>query len=141
VKVVSQDTRAFRNPALTTTKMTERPEVTVAILNYNGRGYLADTIGSIRDLEYPVKEVLMVDDGSQDGSVEFVRRHYPEIRIIEMGENTKMLNRFRNKAIAAADTDLVLITDNDIAFVTNCLTILVTAEASRCGRAYSPRHV
>ena len=104
--------------------MSERT-VTIAILNYNGRNYLEETINSIRALDYPSKKLLMVDDGSTDGSTDFVRLNHPDVKIIEMGCNTKMLNRVRNQAIFAADTDFVLVTDNDITFAPDCLTILM----------------
>jgi len=104
--------------------MSERP-VTIAILNYNGRKYLEETINSIKALDYPSKKLLMVDDGSTDGSTDFVRLNHPDVKIIEMGCNTKMLNRVRNQAIFAADTDFVLVTDNDITFAPDCLTILM----------------
>jgi GT2 family glycosyltransferase len=99
--------------------------VTIAVLNYNGRNYLEETINSIKALDYPVKKLLMVDDGSTDGSTDFVRINHPDVKIVEMGSNTKMLNRVRNRAIFAADTDFVFITDNDITFAPDCLTILM----------------
>jgi GT2 family glycosyltransferase len=100
-------------------------QVTIAILNYNGRNYLEETIQSIKALDYPSKKLLMVDDGSTDGSTDFVRINHPDVRIIEMGSNTKMLNRVRNRAIYATATDFILLTDNDITFAPDCLTILM----------------
>jgi GT2 family glycosyltransferase len=100
-------------------------KVTIAILNYNGRNYLEETIQSVKALDYPSKKLLMVDDGSTDGSIDFVRVNHPDVKIIEMGSNTKMLNRVRNRAISAADTDFILLTDNDIMFAPDCLAILV----------------
>jgi GT2 family glycosyltransferase len=102
-------------------------KVTVAILNYNGKHFLEKTISSINSLSYPIKDVILVDDGSTDGSVDFVRRKFPDIKIVEMGINTKMLNKVRNQAIINADTELILITDNDITFAPDCLELMVEA--------------
>ena len=99
--------------------------VTVAITNYNGRLVLEDTLQSIRNLDYPTCSVILVDDGSTDESVPFVRTHFPEARIVEMGRNTARLNKVRNQGIAAARTRFVFLTDNDIVFAPNCLRILV----------------
>jgi GT2 family glycosyltransferase len=105
--------------------MQNEKEVTVSVLNYNGRSLIGDTIESILDLDYRVSAIIVVDDGSTDGSVEYIRKRYPEIRVVEMGDNTKMLNKVRNKAISAATSDYILISDNDITFRRDCLGILL----------------
>jgi GT2 family glycosyltransferase len=99
--------------------------VTIAITNYNGRLVLGDTLWSIRALDYPDYSIVLVDDGSTDDSVRFVREAFPEVRIIEMGRNTARLNKVRNRGIAATETRLVFLTDNDIVFAPDCLRILV----------------
>jgi GT2 family glycosyltransferase len=101
------------------------PPVTIAILNYNGRKYLQETICSIQLLDYSEKQIIMVDDGSTDDSIAFVQDKYPDVRIIQIGYNTGMLNKVRNLAISNAPTNIVLITDNDITFSRDCLRILV----------------
>ena len=100
-------------------------DVTIAILNYNGLPYILETIESIQDLDYPNFKIIIVDDGSTDSSVSYVQRLYPNIKIFLMGHNTKRLNKVRNRAIKHANTELVLITDNNITFETDCLRILV----------------
>ncbi|WP_454063047.1 glycosyltransferase [Candidatus Nitrospira salsa] len=100
-------------------------EVTIAIVNYNGRDILGDTIRSCLDQDYEAKRIIMVDDGSNDGSVEFVKSKFPEVVIIEMGGNTKNLNRVRNVAIKNAKSSLVFLIDNDIVLGKGVLKILV----------------
>jgi GT2 family glycosyltransferase len=101
--------------------------VTIVITNYNGRHILAETILSIRKLDYPNYKIFLVDDGSTDGSVQFVRENFPEIEIFEIGSNTRILNKVRNRGIVKADTRLVFLTDNDITFEPDCLSLLVNA--------------
>jgi GT2 family glycosyltransferase len=63
------------------------PSVVIIILNWNG---LADTLaclGSLSHLDYPAYEILVVDNGSQDGSAAAIREAYPQIQVIEIGEN------------------------------------------------------
>jgi GT2 family glycosyltransferase len=102
-------------------------EVTIAILNYNGREFLEESIRSIEQLNYTKKTIILVDDGSTDESLSFVKSRYPNIRVIALGYNSKLLNKVRNEAIRATTTDLILITDNDIVFRPDCLQVLVAA--------------
>jgi GT2 family glycosyltransferase len=63
------------------------PSVVIIILNWDG---LADTLaclGSLSHLDYPAHEILVVDNGSQDGSAVAIREAYPQIQVIETGEN------------------------------------------------------
>lgn len=64
------------------------PEVTVVIVNWNGLGDLPDCLRSLRDSRLDLR-VLMVDNGSQDESVEWTRKHHPEVEVIETGENLR----------------------------------------------------
>jgi len=101
--------------------------VSVAVLNYNGVRILDDCLRSIRELQSPPLEILLVDDGSSDGSPEWVRGHHPEVRVVEMGSNTKRLNKVRNRALAEARGDLVLIVDNDVMLRADALEELLAA--------------
>ena len=49
------------------------PPLVVVVVNWNGRRHLADCLGSLALCGYPSLQVVLVDNGSQDGSVEFVR--------------------------------------------------------------------
>ncbi len=65
------------------------PDVTVIVLNYNGKDYLRDCLDSLLALDYPREqlEVMVVDNGSKDRSAQFVRQSYPTVRLIELPEN------------------------------------------------------
>jgi GT2 family glycosyltransferase/glycosyltransferase involved in cell wall biosynthesis len=69
--------------------MTAAPSASVIILNFNGREHLPDCLGSLVGLDYPHDrlEILVVDNGSTDGSVEWVRQHHPDVRVVELGAN------------------------------------------------------
>jgi GT2 family glycosyltransferase len=63
------------------------PEVSIVVLNWNG---LVDTLAcldSLKQLDYPSFQVIVVDNGSDDGSPEVIRSGYPEVRVIETDEN------------------------------------------------------
>lgn len=63
------------------------PLVSVIITNYDGRKYLKNCIDSLREGSFKDFEIIMVDNGSWDDSVSFIRENYPEINILELGKN------------------------------------------------------
>lgn len=65
------------------------PSISVVVVNLNGRALLAECLDALAAQEYPSDrlEVLMVDNGSTDDSVSFVREGYPRVQVIEAGRN------------------------------------------------------
>jgi GT2 family glycosyltransferase len=101
--------------------------ITVAIPNYNGKPDIADALRSVQDSTYLPTEILVVDDGSTDGSVSFIRKNFPDVRVIELGRNSGgMLNRVRNRALREARTRLVFLMDHDIILEPDCLSVLLS---------------
>jgi len=101
-------------------------KVTVAITNYNGLDHLPHCLEAVRRTDYPKREVMLVDNASTDGSVAWVRRTYPEVRILRLDRN-RGPGPARNLALREARTDLVLSIDNDAVLSPDCLGILVKA--------------
>jgi hypothetical protein len=88
------------------------PQITIGILNLNGLGRLRRCLPSVLGLRYPAKEVLVVDYGSTDGSVEYLRQ-LPGVRIVGL-EGGFHGSRGRNRIIEEAAGTHVLMLDNDI---------------------------
>lgn len=65
----------------------EMPLVSVIVVNYNGRHYLKDCFDTLRAGAFSDFEIVFVDNGSRDRSVEFVRENYPEVKAVDNGEN------------------------------------------------------
>ena len=57
--------------------------ITIVIVNYNGEEYLKDCLDSIAKSTYRDFEVILVDNGSSDGSVYFVKKYFPWVKIIK----------------------------------------------------------
>ena len=89
------------------------PEVSVIVLNYNGLKFLAGCFDTLLASTYPDVELLMVDNASTDGSVEFVREHYPQVAVIQSGGNIGY-SAGNNLGIAAARGQIVLLLNNDV---------------------------
>ena len=62
-------------------------EVTVVIPNYNGIGYLKDCLDTLREQTCKNYETVLVDNGSTDGSLAFVKEHYPWVKILALDRN------------------------------------------------------
>ncbi|QXD16202.1 glycosyltransferase [Rhodocaloribacter litoris] len=100
-------------------------ELSVVIVNYNGRSTLLETIRSLQGQEGVRPHIVVVDDGSSDGSVEMVRAAFPEVRIHREPRNTRQVNRLRNLGLNLAHTDRVFLTDNDVVFEPDALLRLL----------------
>jgi len=86
------------------------PKVSVVVASYNGSRTLPTCLESLRHLNYPDYEVILVDDGSKDDTPEIAKR-FPEIRTIR--QENKGLSVARNVGIAAAKGEIVAFTDSD----------------------------
>lgn len=103
----------------------ELPAWSAAIANFNGEELVCETIASVKQLEYPPAEILLVDDGSTDASIERVRAEHPDVRIIGLGRNTGILNIVRNRGLREARHRYVLISDNDVVFAPDAVRHLL----------------
>jgi len=63
------------------------PEISVIILNWNGKHFLETCLTALRRQTFRDFEAILVDNGSEDGSAEYVRTQFPEVRLLALGEN------------------------------------------------------
>ena len=63
------------------------PEISVIIVNWNGRQFLDDCLGAMRRQTFRDFETIVVDNGSSDASAEYIRQQFPEVRLLVLGEN------------------------------------------------------
>ena len=90
------------------------PLVTVAICTYNGERYLAATLESVVAQTYPNMEVVVVDDGSRDGTISIVRQYAErDARIRWFVRENAGLPASRNYAFAQARGEWIAIIDQD----------------------------
>ena len=90
------------------------PTCSVVVVTYEGRDYLERCLGSLRELDYPADrvEVLLVDNGSTDGTVEYVREAFPEVRLVENDHNTGFSPAV-NQGARLAGGELLALLNND----------------------------
>lgn len=87
-------------------------KVTVVIPNYNGAKFLPDCLRSLKKQTYKDFCVIIVDNGSTDSGISFVREKYPDVKLMELGENTGFANAV-NVGIRAAGSEYVFLLNND----------------------------
>jgi len=66
--------------------MTKFPKVSILILNYNGINYLKECLDSVLKTSYPNYEVIVIDNGSRDGSPELVKQ-YNGVHLFKLNTN------------------------------------------------------
>ena len=87
-------------------------EIAVVIPNYNGIQYLEKCLGALRAQTFRDFQIILVDNGSEDGSAAFVRERYPETELIELPENFGFC-RAVNEGIRHAEAEYVILLNND----------------------------
>lgn len=88
-------------------------EISVIIPNWNGRPYLETCLNSLEGQDFSGYEVIVVDNGSWDGSVEFVKRRFPKTGIIALEAN-RGFSRAVNEGIQRARGRYILLLNNDV---------------------------
>jgi GT2 family glycosyltransferase len=86
--------------------------VSILIVNWNGKRFLADCLNSIVEKVTVPYEVVMVDNNSTDGSAEIVEREFPWVRLVRSSENLGFI-RGSNLAARHAKGDYLLLLNND----------------------------
>ena len=87
-------------------------EVSVVIPNFNGIAFLDSVLASLEGQTLSNFEVILVDNGSTDGSCSFVTANYPWVHLIELAENFGFCGAV-NAGIRAAKAPYVLLLNND----------------------------
>lgn len=88
-------------------------KVSVVIPNFNGIAYLDGVFGSLERQKMDNFETILVDNGSSDGSCQYVEEHYPWVHVIRLPENFGFCKAV-NEGIRAARAPYVLLLNNDI---------------------------
>jgi GT2 family glycosyltransferase len=89
------------------------PSVSVLVLNFKQAPYVPHCLEALRRQSYPATEIIFSDNGSQDGSVDFVRAHYPEVRVITHDANLYYC-KAHNIAIQQSTGEYVLTLNVDV---------------------------
>lgn len=101
---------------------------TVVIPSWNGAHLLADCLTALRSQTLPPGEVIVVDNGSTDGTAGLLAEAFPEVRLVGLDRNRGFAAAV-NAGIRASDTPLVALLNNDAVAEPGWLAALVNAAA------------
>ena len=87
-------------------------KVTIIIPNYNGKHFMEPCLKSLAEQTCKDFKILVVDNASTDGSVEYMKEEYPEIETLVLEKNYGF-SKAVNVGIRHADTPYVLLLNND----------------------------
>jgi GT2 family glycosyltransferase len=96
------------------------PLFEVVIPNWNGRNLLKICLDSLRAQTYSAFRTIVVDNGSEDDSVAFIRQCYPEVTVIALSANTGFSHAV-NCGIQSGSAPWVFLLNNDVEVAGDCL--------------------
>lgn len=100
--------------------------VSVIIPNFNGLDLLKICLPSLRKQSFKNFEVILVDNGSDDGSVEFIKKNYPEFICLELNKNYGFAKAI-NRGIKKSKGRYLMLLNNDTEVDKSCIEYLVKA--------------
>lgn len=98
--------------------------VSVIIVNWNGKENLEECLASLFKIKYSSIEVIVVDNGSSDGSVDLVKKDFPSVKIVETKKNFGFAQG-NNLGYEKSAGDYILFLNNDCIVTDNFLEKLV----------------
>lgn len=100
------------------------PKVSIIVLNWNGVNFLKNCLKSLNKLTYKSLEIIIVDNGSTDGSQKFIKENYPKFILIENKKNYGFAEG-NNIGFRASKGKYILFLNNDTVVTPNFLEPLV----------------
>ncbi len=102
----------------------ERPLISVVIITWNRREDILETVQSVCDQAYEKIEVVVVDNGSTDGTSAALKRAFPAVTLVVLEQNMGV-SIGRNAGIAVAQGEVVFFLDSDASLGYNTLTSII----------------
>jgi GT2 family glycosyltransferase len=93
--------------------MEHTPKVAIVILNWNGLKHLKEFLPSVTASVYPNFEIVLGDNASTDGSVEYVKGAYPDIQIIQNDQNYGFTGGY-NRVLEHVEADYYILLNSDV---------------------------
>lgn len=101
--------------------------VCILIVNWNGKADTLECLDSLRQLNYPTYEILVVDNASSDDSVHCIHQQFPEVMVLQNAENLGFVegNNVGIRHALQSGSQYILLLNNDTIVAPELLTILV----------------
>ncbi|HRW97897.1 MAG TPA: glycosyltransferase family 2 protein [Cyclobacteriaceae bacterium] len=119
--------------------MEQKPRVSIIFVNYNGKAHFDLFIKSLSTQTYQDFELIMVDNDSSDDSVEYVRKNFPEVKVVEATQNLGF-GAGNNLGVKYSRGELIVFTNYDVEFDGDWLANMVaTANESEIVGLVAPK--
>jgi len=116
----------------------EAPSVSAVVINYNGGDRTIRCLEALTRQTVPPERIVVVDNGSEDGSPACIRNRFSQVEVIELGEN-RGLPAARNVGLGAVPSASVLLADSDVYLEPDALERLLSAQAETGATVVCPR--
>ena len=102
------------------------PSVAVVILNWNGKELLSKFLPSVITSIYPNLQLIVGDNASTDHSADYVREHFPEIKVIENDQNYGFAEGY-NRILEKVNADYYVLLNSDVEVPANWIEPVIRA--------------
>ncbi len=103
-----------------------QPKVAVVILNWNGTAFLEKFLPSVlAATTYPNCSIYVADNGSTDGSIAFVQKHFPSVQIIDNQENYGFAKGYNVALATIKDADYFVLLNSDVEVTANWIEPII----------------
>jgi GT2 family glycosyltransferase len=100
------------------------PRISIIVVNWNGKALLSDCLGPLLRQQGAACELILVDNGSSDGSVDWVREKFPHIQIVQLSSNQGFTGG-NLAGLEAARGEFIALLNNDTRADERCLSELL----------------
>lgn len=101
-------------------------KVTLVQMVYNGMKYIPQSFDAMVNQTYKDIEIVAVINGNEDGGKEYIQAHYPQVKIIETGENLKFV-RGHNLVFSTIETEFFQLVNQDLILEADYVEKILTA--------------
>lgn len=115
-------------------------KISALFINHNSHGTILKSIQAVIEQDYPLDQIVVVDNGSTDEDPRKIRQIFPGVELIELKAN-KGLSFARNVGLKTVESDLVLLVDDDVYLTSGVLRMLVETHRETNAVIVCPRIV
>jgi GT2 family glycosyltransferase len=94
-------------------QLNKKELVSFIVVNYNGEKVVLDCINSIYKQEYNKIEIIVVDSGSRDNSINEIKKRFPKVKILILGKNRGYAGGI-NEGLKKSKGDYIVVMNNDL---------------------------
>ena len=120
-------------PIVSATSESATCRVAVAILNWNGEAHLKRFLPSVVAYTGDADRVVVIDNGSDDGSLALLRKEFPSVHLVALDENHGFAggyNRGLGQLLSGVAADWIVLLNSDVEVTESWLDDLVAAAES-----------